>query len=107
MLKRRHQSQNGGFTLVELLVALAINVFIFGVLISIFVTNINHYRRQIQFNRMIEQLSSAMELMTDEIRRAGYWQQSYTDVGLNRNTNPFQASGVDVAIISVNCIRFA
>src|SRR3990167_3953715 len=102
MLKRRHQSQNRGFTLVELLVALAINVFIFGVLISIFVANINHYRKQIQYNRMVEQLSWAMWTMTEDIRRAGYWAGASSDVGTGQNTNPFQAAAVDLAVNASN-----
>ncbi len=49
--------------------------------------------------------------MTIEIRRAGYSGNSYSDIGLDQNTNPFVASGVDISVGNASgtndCILFA
>lgn len=99
---------SAGFTLIELMIALAINAFVFGVLITIFVTNLNHYHKTIDINRLNEQLQTTMELMTNDIRRAGYWANANSDIGLAQNNNPFVATGVDVSVnAGNNCILFA
>lgn len=101
-------SRQKGFTLVEILIALAINAFVFGVLITVFVTNLNYYHQSIEINRLNDQLQTVLQLMSDDIRRAGYWANANTDIGLDQNNNPFQAAGVDLTINgSGNCILFA
>ena len=77
-----------GFTLTELLVALALNVVVLVALISIFVANLNHYRREINTNRLYQQMQITMDLMSADIRRAGYWVNSKNDLHLNQNNNP-------------------
>jgi prepilin peptidase dependent protein B len=101
-------SRQAGLTLIEILIALAINAFVFVVLIAVFVTNLNHYHESIEINRLNDQLQTALQLMSDDIRRAGYWANANTDIGLSQNNNPFQAAGVDLTINgSGNCILFA
>lgn len=96
-----------GFTFVELLAALAINLVLFGGLITIFLSNINHYRTSISTNRLNQQMQTAMLVMTNEIRRAGYWANAQNDLSSAVNNNPFMASGVDVTVnVGNNCILF-
>lgn len=100
--------RESGLTLIEMLIALAINAFVFTVLIAVFVTNLNHYRESIEINRLNDQLQTVLQLMSDDIRRAGYWANANTDIGLAQNNNPFQAAGVDLTVNgSGNCILFA
>jgi prepilin peptidase dependent protein B len=97
-----------GFTFTELLVALVINALLLSAMVAIFIANINHYNRVINFNRLNDQLNAAMQFMTNEIRRAGYWGNVSADVGTHQNNNPFVASGVDVSInVGQNCILFS
>jgi prepilin peptidase dependent protein B len=99
-----------GFTLVELMVALVINVFIFAALMAIFVANLNHYTTAVNTNRLNQQLQAAMQLMVNDIRRAGYWTNAYTLVGTDTNTNPFQSTvgSTDVTVGGTgnSCILF-
>lgn len=96
-----------GFTLTEMLVALAINGVIFAGLISVFVVNLDHYRDTVGTTVLNEQLFSSMQLMTREIRRAGYWGNASSDLGSGANNNPFMASGTDVTVNSGgDCILF-
>ncbi|MDR3491228.1 MAG: prepilin-type N-terminal cleavage/methylation domain-containing protein [Gammaproteobacteria bacterium] len=97
-----------GFTLPELLVALVVNAILFTALISIFIVNITHYNTIIKVNRLNQQLQATMQLMVNDIRRAGYWANANNDIGTNQNNNPFMASGVDLTIGASNtCILFA
>lgn len=95
-----------GFTLAELLAALVVNVIVFAGLITIFISNINHYRASINVNRLNQQLQTVMMIMSNEIRRAGYWSNAQSDLGSTTNNNPFMASGTDVTITGGNCILF-
>lgn len=108
MLKRKTRNHSYGFSLVELLTALAINAILFAGLITIFLSNIDHHRQTINGNRLNQQLQTAMAIMSNEIRRAGYWANAQNDIGSTTNNNPFVASGVDITVNgSGNCILFA
>lgn len=97
-----------GFTFTEMMVALAINAFILSALIAIFAANVNHYRRSLNQNRLNHQLQTAMDIMVNDIRRAGYSGTASDDIGLDQNTNAFVASSVDITVNgSNNCILFA
>lgn len=108
MLKSIQKREQAGFTFTELMIALVINTFLFIGLISIFVMNIDHYRRTLNISRLNQQLQSAIFVMSNEIRRAGYWANASSNIGGTANNNPFMASGVDLTI-SVNnqCILFS
>jgi prepilin peptidase dependent protein B len=96
----KKNSRQTGFTLMELMVALVINVMIFASLLAIFIANLQHHMTAISVNRLNQQLQAAMELMTTDIRRAGYWANASTNLNTDTNTNPFQStvSGTDLTI---------
>jgi prepilin peptidase dependent protein B len=96
-----------GFTLTELLVTLVINAVLFAALMSIFLANLTHYRKAINQDRLYQQLQSAMNLMANDIRRAGYWSNAQNDIGLHQNNNPFMSASTDLSINgSGDCILF-
>lgn len=96
-----------GFTLVELLVALTINALLFSALIAIFIANVNHYTKTFQENRLNQQLETVLALMSDDIRRAGYWANASNDIGTNQNNNPFMTASTDISVDNTNdCILF-
>lgn len=94
-----------GLSLVELLVALAVNAIAITALVKIFSDNMNNYNRVVNSDTLFQQLESAMQLMTSDIRRAGYWGGASTMVNAHANNNPFQASGTDISITG-SCILF-
>jgi prepilin peptidase dependent protein B len=105
MLILKNREKSAGFTFPEMLAALVINTIIFGGLITVFLSNVNHYRITINMNRLNSQLQTAMLLMTNEIRRAGYWANAQNDIGSTTNNNPFMTSGTDISINGGgNCI---
>jgi prepilin peptidase dependent protein B len=97
-----------GFTFTEMLVALAINGFILSALAAVFIGNLNHYTKSININRLNQQLDSAINLMANDLRRAGYWANANSDVGAGTNNNPFVVTGTtDIQTNGTNnCILF-
>lgn len=97
-----------GFTLIELMIALALNALLFTALLTIFMTNLDHYHKTLNRDRLNQQLHTAMSLIASEIRRAGYSANAYSDIGLHQNNNPFVVTGTtDISInAAANCILF-
>ena len=105
MLRKYHCA---GFTFTELLVALTLNALLFAALLSVFVANLGHNRKVVNTNRLNQQLQTALDVMTNDIRRAGYWANAHTDVGTGSNNNPFMAAGTDISVnLANNCILLA
>lgn len=99
--------KNLGFTFVELMIALVINALLFSALIAIFIANIRHYNKTINTNRLNQQLQMTLWMMSNDIRRAGYWGNANTDVGIDQNNNPFVSGTADISVNgSNNCILF-
>jgi prepilin-type N-terminal cleavage/methylation domain-containing protein len=61
-----------GLTLIEMMIALLIGLIITAGVLTIFVSNIKSSTENTKMIRMNQQLRSTMNLMTDELRRAGY-----------------------------------
>lgn len=94
-----------GFTLIELLIALLINFILLTALISVFSANMNEHSKASDMNSLNQQLQTALQIMINDIRRAGYWSNAYTTPGTGVNSNPFMASGTDITV-SGSCILF-
>jgi type IV pilus assembly protein PilW len=70
-----------GFTIVELLVYIAMLLVVIGALYSILTTNTRSYSSQENKVAMVQDLRATMELITTEIRMAGYDPTGIGDVG--------------------------
>jgi prepilin peptidase dependent protein B len=96
-----------GVTITEMMIALVINVLVLTGLITVFTQNLNHHRVSLESMRLNQQMHNAMDLMVNEIRRAGYWLNAKSNLATNTNTNPFMAAGTDIAVnLAGNCILF-
>lgn len=94
-----------GFTLVETMIALVANLVLFAGLMLLLNKNLEHYEQTTNTNRLHEQLQSAMQIITSDIRRAGYWGNAKNDVGTGQNNNPFVTATTNISInASGNCI---
>jgi prepilin peptidase dependent protein B len=107
MLKHLPYRKTLGFTFTELMVALAINAILFAALTTIFLSNLDHYHRLINLYRLDQDLQVAMNLMSRDIRRAGYWANADNDVNATLNNNPFMTNSTDLTTgLSGACILF-
>lgn len=95
-----------GFTFVELMIALVISTFVAVTLITLFLANVQHYQKSLNANKLNLQLEAVLDIMATEIRRAGYWSNAQSNVGVDANNNPFMAAATDIAVSNNNCILF-
>jgi type IV pilus assembly protein PilW len=65
-------SRMAGFSLVEIMVALLISLFILGGAISILIQNQQNYRHNDDFGRLQENARFALDMITGDLRMAGY-----------------------------------
>ncbi len=85
----KHES---GFSLIELMMAVAITGVVVGGVYSVFHTQQKSYIAQQEIVAMQQTLRAAMQLMEREIRMAGY--------------TPYEESGAGIQTASANAIRF-
>ncbi len=93
-----------GFTLIEIMIALTIGLIIVAATISIYVTTIKGGSDIVKSARLNHDLDSALALMVNDIRRAGYWGGAM--VGSDNRNNPFTQAATNFQIPSVNCVLY-
>jgi type IV pilus assembly protein PilW len=83
--------RNRGFTLVEILIALVIGLFLMGALLTIVQANRTAFGNQNQLAQLQDSERMAMTMMTDVIQSAGYFPQPWinTLAGSLTATGPF------------------
>jgi type IV pilus assembly protein PilW len=68
----RRENGDGGFTLIELLIAVALSSIVLAALVSTFVVQRKSYVVQEQITEMVQTARAAVDMMSREIRMAGY-----------------------------------
>jgi type IV pilus assembly protein PilW len=100
MLKQQDQYAMRGFTLVELLISVAIGMTVMAGLLSIYLNTSRSSTDTLRIARLNHDLRTMAELIISDIRRAGYSAGAQADIDSNTNTNPFMdaSSGWDLTI---------
>lgn len=84
-----------GLTLVELLVASAVGLFIVATVSSLFVGQLRTHRGLLLESRLMQELRTATDLVTRDLRRAGHWGAAASGVWLRGASgvlaNPYAA----------------
>ena len=70
--KQRYQHQQGGFSLIELMIALVLGLVIVGAVINAFLSMSQTYKVQDALSRSQESGRFALELVSQELRMAGF-----------------------------------
>jgi type IV pilus assembly protein PilW len=91
---------NRGFTLVELMVAMAISLIVMGSIYSVYQTQQKSYILQEQVSAMQQNLRAGMTMLTRDIRMAGY-----NPIPLG-STNPLVSATTGITVPTVNDIQF-
>lgn len=82
--------KESGFTIVELMVGLVVGMLVLGGVLSVYLTTIKTSGSTLNSSRLNQELGAIMNIMANDIRRAGYW----GDGGLGSATsNPFSQAG--------------
>lgn len=82
-----------GFGLIELMVAVVIGLVVVGGITSLLVATLRTNTDNMEMTRLTQDLRATAELVTRDLRRAGYWPNAVDDVGSGGTSNPFQAIG--------------
>lgn len=75
----RHHGQRG-LSIVELLVGVAVGLFIVGGAAKLFADNLSNSRRMLVETRINQDLRAAADLIVRDLRRAGYWRNAAAGV---------------------------
>jgi prepilin peptidase dependent protein B len=101
------QHAQRGLSIVELLVGVAIGMFIIGGAIKLFVDMFGNNRRLLLEARVNQDLRAAADIIARDIRRAGYWSSASAAMnpapGTAPTANPYQSA----LAITANSIDYA
>jgi len=95
MNNKKQPLGEAGFTLIEMMIALVLGLFVTAVIITVFSTNVRSSTENIKMIRLNQELRGVMTMMVDELKRHGYSSDS---------TNADFMEGFNV---SSTCIRYS
>ncbi len=72
-MSARPNSHQRGLTMVELLIGMAVGLFIVAAATSLMTANLRENRNLLIESRLMQDLRSAADMITRDLRRAGYW----------------------------------
>jgi len=82
-----------GLSLIELMIAITLGLFITAGLIQLFISSKQSYRIQENLSRVQENGRFAMELLATDIRMAGYWGCLGSTETIQNNLAPYDSNG--------------
>ncbi|MDF1582800.1 MAG: prepilin-type N-terminal cleavage/methylation domain-containing protein [Methyloprofundus sp.] len=113
-IKANNIKRNNGLTLIEIMIALLLGLIVIGGALSIYIATIRSSTDITNSARLNYDLDSVMQLMVNDIRRAGYWGGAIT--GSDARNNNFTQAATDIqirniaapttAVSSGNCILY-
>jgi Tfp pilus assembly protein PilW len=73
LIRRTNLSSQRGLSLIELMIGLAMGLFLVAGVIGIFSTTLSDQTANLKSTRLNQELRTALDVMVRDIRRAGYW----------------------------------
>ena len=95
-----------GYSIIELMIGLGLGSLLLAGAILAFSSFSKSSHDLLAANRLDHELRTALALMTEDIRRAGYSATASNDISAGTNTNPFMATGTDINAPVSSCILF-
>lgn len=77
MTRRSIARRQRGLSIIEMMVGIAVGLFIVGGAIKLFVDNLSNNRRLLLETRVNQDLRAASDLIVRDLRRAGYWRNAH------------------------------
>lgn len=99
--------QKKAFALLDILIGLGLGVFVLSGVVALYASYSRFSNSAVQTSNLEYELRTSMALISNDIRRAGYWGNMTGMVGTGANNNPFMVSGVDLSAPSATCILFS
>jgi len=90
MINRSFSTRNQqGITLVELMVGLVVGLIVIGGSLAIFLSTLQNSNHTLKMSKLNQDLTSVMQLMVNEIRRAGYSPDATVNLNFDTASNCF------------------
>lgn len=93
-----------GSNLIELMIALVISLIVIAATITIYISTIRAGSDIVKSARLNHDLDSALALMVNDIRRAGYW--GIAMVGSDSSVNPFTQGDSNLQFPTTGCVLY-
>jgi type IV pilus assembly protein PilW len=90
-----------GLSIIELMVGVAVGMFVVGGAIKLFVDHVVSNKRQLVETRVNQDMRAAADIVARDIRRAGYWENAASQI---TGVNPYAAAA---SLPSAADIRYA
>jgi prepilin peptidase dependent protein B len=88
-MQRTKMKKQSGYSLIEILIAFLIGLIIVAAIITLYANTIRGSSDTLRSARLNHDLDSAMALMVNDIRRAGYWGGAIAGSDTDSRDNPF------------------
>lgn len=88
--------------MIELMISIAVGLVVVSGVIGMFVSTVTSNANNLKMTRLNQELRAVMDVMVQDIRRAGYRGDSITAVG----ANPFVTGLNDLTVTGTDCITF-
>lgn len=89
LIRKQGLSNAGGFSLVELMIALVVGLIVLGAVLTFTVTMLRSYSENIRSTRLTQELRTSMNVISRELRRAGFDASSVSRVLTASNPSNF------------------
>jgi prepilin peptidase dependent protein B len=96
--------RQSGYSLIEIMIALLIGLIIVAAIITLYANTVRGSSDTLRSARLNHDLESAMALMVNDIRRAGYWGGAIA--GSDSRDNPFTIGAANIQIHGGSCILY-
>ncbi len=93
-----------GFTLVEMMLAVVAGLIVSGAVLSFFMSTMKSSGEYVQSTRLSQELRNSMDLITRDLRRAGYDDDGLKYVG-NKNVSPFTPLCLSATGAPTTCLQ--
>ena len=94
--------KQAGLSMIELMISIAVGLIVVSGVIGMFVNTAVSSAENLKMTRLNQQLRAVLDVMVQDIRRAGYRGDSITAVG----ANPFITGVNDLTVTGTDCITF-
>jgi type IV pilus assembly protein PilW len=106
-MNRARPQFEDGFTLVEMLISMAMGLIVISGVLAIYVSISGSSANTLGLSKLNAQMGSALQVMSNDIRRAGFWGNMTADDFDNPSTNPFGQIDVTALEVHANNVQVA
>lgn len=95
-----------GVTLIEMMIGMTVGLFVVSGVLTVYVATLNSTSDTIKQSRLNQEIMTLINIMSTDIRRAGYWAGSTPDTSASNPFSEIANTALDVRDVSSNASTF-